>query len=219
MITLAEMLRWFTYKVSSLYYRIGGKLMRRDRLVSGSERKFRDLLESAPEAMVIVNWHGHIALVNAETEKLFGYKRREIVGQGIGELIPERFRAQHRHHVKGYMRDAKARPMGATQELFARRKDGSEFPVEISLSPLGTAEGLLVSAAIRDITERKRDEERLRYLADHDGLTGLLNRRCFEDRLDREIAISRRYGQLGDDAPARHRRAEGRQRRARPRAG
>ena len=192
MITLSEIFRWFVYRISSAYYRVAGVLMRRDRLLVGSERKFRALLEAAPDAVVIVNWHGHIALVNAQTEKMFGYHRREIIGLGIGELIPERYRDPHRGHLKQYLREAKSRPMGSGRELYARRKDGTEFPVEISLSPLGSDEGLLVSAAIRDITERKRDEAKLRHLADHDGLTGLHNRRSFEEHLAREVAMAGR---------------------------
>ena len=196
MVTLAEILRWFVYKISRLYFRVARKLMRRDRLLSGSERKFRALLESAPDAMVIVNSHGHIALVNAQTERLFGYRAAwSIVGQPIGDLIPERYRAPPPPAPQGlHAATRRTRPMGSSLELFGRRKDGTEFPVEISLSPPGTDEGLLVSAAIRDITERKRNEAELRHLADHDGLTGLCNRRAFEERLDQEVALASRYG-------------------------
>ncbi len=156
MVTLSEILRWIVYRSRSTYFRLVRRLMRGDRLLWGSEKKFRALLESAPEAMVIVNGHGHIALVNAQAERLFGYRRQEIVGQGISELIPKRLRAMHRQNMKEYLRDATTRPMGSGLELFGRHKDGSEFPVEISLSPLETDEGLLVSAAIRDVSARKR---------------------------------------------------------------
>jgi diguanylate cyclase (GGDEF)-like protein/PAS domain S-box-containing protein len=197
MVTLGEVVRWLLYTVSHLYFRVAGVLMRRDRLVSGSERKFRALLEAAPDAMVIVNSHGHIALMNAQAERLFGYERRDLIGQPITELIPERFRNRHRNHQKHYLRNAGTRPMGSGLELYGVRSDGTEFPVEISLSPLGTDEGILISAAIRDITERKRDEARLRHLADHDDLTGLLNRRSFEQQLTREVALAQRHALEG----------------------
>lgn len=155
MVTLGEIVRWFVYTVDAIYRRISARLLRRDRLVASSERKFRALLESAPDAIVIVDDHGHIALVNTQAERMFGWSRAEIAGQSINELIPNRYRGRHREHVKSYLRDAHARSMGTGLELYGRRKNGSEFPVEISLSPLATDQGLLVSAAIRDISERK----------------------------------------------------------------
>ena len=156
MITVGEVVRWILYRTRSSYYRLVRRLMRGDRLLWGSERKFRALLEAAPDAMVIVNDHGHIALVNAQAESLFGFRRQELIGKSVSELIPKRFRDQHRHHQRQYLRDAVARPMGGGLELYGLRKDGCEFPIEISLSPIETDEGTMVSSAIRDITSRKR---------------------------------------------------------------
>ncbi len=126
------------------------------------EARYRGLLESVPDAIVMVNNTGRIVLVNGQGEALFGYSRDELLGKPIDELLPKRFREGHVAHRTRYFSDLKTRAMGAGLELFASRKDGAEFPVEISLSPLHTDEGTFAMSAIRDITDRKKLQEELR---------------------------------------------------------
>jgi len=214
---LAEILTGLLYLHQDLVYR------EQDR--AQALEKFRGLLESAPDAMVIVNARGQIVLVNAQTERLFGYVRSELLGRPVEILVPDRLKDRHPQHRSGYFANPRVRPMGAEMELYGRRRDGSEFPVEISLSPLATREGMLVSTAIRDITERKRRDEEIRklnqeleafsYSVSHDlraplrAIDGYC-RMLLEDHakgldgegrrlLDVVVSSTRRMGQLIDD--------------------
>jgi PAS domain S-box-containing protein len=151
-----------------------------------AEERFRLVVESAPNAMVLVNHDGIITLINRQTEILFGYERGELIGKKIEILLPERFSHYHPGHRNSFFQTPQTRTMGGGRDLFARRKNGSEVQVEIGLNPIDAAEGQLVLASIIDITERKKAEERFRLvvesapnvmiLVNHDGIITLVNK-------------------------------------------
>ncbi len=186
---------------------------------------FRGLLEAAPDAIVVVDGRGRIVLVNTHTEELFGYPRGELVGASVELLVPEARRPEHGGHRTRYQEEPRRRPMGSGLELSGRRKDGSEFPVQISLSPVETDEGVLVTAAVRDDTLRTRTARELKAVNDEleaftysvshdlrapirqiDGFARLLDEECGEGLdakarhyLDRIQEGARNMGQLVDD--------------------
>ncbi len=166
----------------------------------------RDVLEAAPDALVVADEAGTIVRVNLAAEQLFGYAPGELTGKPVEVLVPEVYRDAHVGHRLGYNRRMRRRPMGSGPDLYGLRRDGSEFPVEISLSPLMTARGTVVIAAVRDISARKQAEaershlirERALYaeisrLARRDALTGLPNRTLLVDRVGAAIASAQRH--------------------------
>lgn len=152
------LLAWQTFQGMVLATVGEGYLLGMENVRKGQEM-FRGLLEAAPDAIVITDENGTIRIINAQTERLFGYSRDELIGQPVEVFVPERYRGRHPAHRTNFMGEPRVRAMGSGLELFGRRKDGSEFPVEISLSPLQTEEGILVSSAIRDISDRKANEK------------------------------------------------------------
>jgi diguanylate cyclase (GGDEF)-like protein/PAS domain S-box-containing protein len=185
-----------------------------------SDAKYRGLLEAAPDAMVVVNQDGEIVLLNVQAEKQFGYRRDELVGQKVTNIIPEGFAERLIADALRSAEDALAQQIGAGIELYGLRKNRSTFPIEIMLSPLESAEGILVTAAIRNITTRKKAEallvqkveelyrsneelmesahvartmtQQMTHLAEHDSLTGLPNRLLLNDRLGQSVKLAQR---------------------------
>ncbi len=134
------------------------------RVQAQAERRFRELLEAAPDAILEIDADGRIVLLNEVAEKMFGYSRDELLGQRVEFLIPSDLRARHEGHRSAYRGHPATRPMGSGLDLYAQRKDGARFPVEISLSPVKSEEGFRVSAIIRDVTERKQTEQKIKAL-------------------------------------------------------
>lgn len=159
-----------------------------------TEQKYRNLLESATDAIVITDARGRIIFVNSQAEQMFGFGDTELIGKQVELLMPQRFHEEHAARCARYAKQPHALKMESRGALVARHKNGSEFPVEVSLSPLMTDEGLIVSSIIRNISERKAYEERLIRLAQYDTLTGLPNRHLLLDRLGHAIAQAEREG-------------------------
>jgi PAS domain S-box-containing protein len=158
-----------------------------------SEERFRSLFEFSPDAIIVSDQDGKIAEINAQVEKFFGYSRGELLGQSVETLVPERFRRGHPAHRKEYGAEPRTRPMGIGLELYGRRKDGTEFPVDIMLSPVRTDGGKLVLSVIRDLSEKKKAEEELarkerekRYLEEE-----LNTEHRFEDIIGESVGLKR----------------------------
>jgi diguanylate cyclase (GGDEF)-like protein/PAS domain S-box-containing protein len=170
-----------------------------DAMAGSLQRMFEQsqrIMEVAPEAMLISDAAGKIVMVNNQTEQLFGYRREELLGQAIEMLVPERVRTQHAGHRDRYREAPILRAPGGRVGLSARRKDGTEFPVDISLGPLQTEHGMLVICAVRDMSERAQFESRILHQATHDILTGLPNRALFRELLTHAMSHAQRAEKL-----------------------
>jgi PAS domain S-box-containing protein len=159
-----------------------------------SDAAVSNLLDFAPDAMMVVDHEGRIILVNSQAERLFGYSRNELLQQPIEVLIPERFVQPHRKHMAGFLASPTLRPMGAGLELRGLRKDGAEFPIEIRLSPVLTEQGMLVCSVIRDTTEPHKAQEALRW-------SEVRYRRLFETAKDGILILDANTGQITDVNP------------------
>jgi PAS domain S-box-containing protein len=166
-----------------------------------SEERFRLVVEAAPNAMVMINARGEIEMVNAQAERVFGYERSELIGRPVEILLPQRLSAQHPKLRQAYFDTPQSRPMGIGRDLYARRKDGSEFPVEIGLNPIETEDGTMVLSAIVDISDRKQKERSIEQsLKEKDVLLGEIHHRVKNNLQIVHSLLDLQSSQIGDPA-------------------
>jgi diguanylate cyclase (GGDEF)-like protein/PAS domain S-box-containing protein len=161
-----------------------------------SERRHRELLETAPDAIMVVDGQGTIRMVNQRLEQMFGYARNDLFGKSMEMLVPSRHREAHARDRREYVEAPTLRAMAHSLTLSGLRRDGSEVPLDIALSTFRSGDDVQVTAFLRDVSERRSLEENLRHQATHDALTGLPNRNLFQDRLGQALAHARRHERL-----------------------